>query len=87
MELLERAEPPSSTLTRRPAAGSRWPYRLLEDARPLAESFLATYSPYDYVVCPSGSCTAMVTHHYDHMLAGQRGLKNSRRKPSSCASS
>ena len=45
-----------------------------EDARPLAESFLKIYAPYDYVVCPSGSCTAMVTHHYDHFLEGHPGF-------------
>ena len=45
-----------------------------EEARPLAESFLKTYAPYEYVVCPSGSCTAMVTHHYDHFLEGQPGF-------------
>ena len=35
-----------------------------EDARPLAERFLKIFEPYQYVVCPSGSCTAMVRAHY-----------------------
>ncbi|QDT63123.1 Lactate utilization protein A [Calycomorphotria hydatis] len=35
-----------------------------EDARPLAMRFFQTFQSYDAVVCPSGSCTAMVRHHY-----------------------
>ena len=44
------------------------------EARPLAERFLRTFSAFDYVVCPSGSCTAMVRHHYDEYLAGKPGF-------------
>ncbi|HVJ67276.1 MAG TPA: (Fe-S)-binding protein [Caulifigura sp.] len=47
-----------------------------EDARPLAEAFLKLFAPYDAVVCPSGSCTAMVTHHYDSFLDGKPGFDN-----------
>ncbi|MFN8390534.1 MAG: (Fe-S)-binding protein [Bdellovibrionota bacterium] len=36
-----------------------------EDARRLAERFYSIFGGYDYVVCPSGSCTAMVRHHFD----------------------
>ncbi|MCA9113425.1 MAG: (Fe-S)-binding protein, partial [Planctomycetaceae bacterium] len=32
----------------------------LDQAKPLAEAFLKIFAPYDYIVCPSGSCTAMV---------------------------
>lgn len=46
----------------------------IEDARPLAERFLRIFSPYEAVVCPSGSCTAMVTHHYDEFLDGRPGF-------------
>lgn len=35
-----------------------------KDAEPLARQFLRLFSPYDYVVCPSGSCVAMVRQHY-----------------------
>ena len=38
------------------------------DAAPLAERFLEIFSPYDYVVCPSGSCVSMVKNHYDHLV-------------------
>jgi L-lactate dehydrogenase complex protein LldE len=33
-------------------------------ARPLAERFLRIFGAYDHVVCPSGSCVAMVRAHY-----------------------
>ena len=42
-----------------------------EEARPLALKFLQIFKDYDYVVCPSGSCTAMVRNHYDEYLAGR----------------
>ncbi|HAW28416.1 MAG TPA: Fe-S oxidoreductase, partial [Planctomycetaceae bacterium] len=32
---------------------------------PLAKRFLEIFKGYDAVVCPSGSCVSMVTHHYD----------------------
>lgn len=38
------------------------------DAAPLARRFVTLFEPYDYVVCPSGSCVAMVTHHYETLL-------------------
>jgi len=41
---------------------------LLDDARPLAERFLETFGDYEYVVSPSGSCVAMVRHHYEQVL-------------------
>ena len=45
-----------------------------EEARPLAERFLKIFGGYDYVVCPSGSCTAMVRHHYEEYLDGLPGF-------------
>lgn len=41
------------------------------DAGRLAEHFFETFRPFDYVVCPSGSCTAMVRHHYQAFAAGR----------------
>lgn len=41
-----------------------------EEARPLAVKFLQIFKDYDYVVAPSGSCVAMVRHHYDEYLHG-----------------
>ena len=37
----------------------------LDDTAPVARNFVKTFAGYDYVVAPSGSCVAMVTHHYD----------------------
>jgi L-lactate dehydrogenase complex protein LldE len=39
-----------------------------DDARPLARRFLKVFAGYDYVVAPSGSCVAMVRHHYRELL-------------------
>ncbi len=36
-----------------------------DDAAPLARRFVNIFGPYEYIVCPSGSCAAMVTHHYE----------------------
>jgi L-lactate dehydrogenase complex protein LldE len=47
---------------------------LTEQTRPLAERFLDIFSPYDRVVCPSGSCTSMVRHHYDEYLGDRSGF-------------
>ncbi len=51
-----------------------------EAAAPLARRFLDVFRDYEYVVCPSGSCTAMVTHHYDHFLAGEAGFGELKRR-------
>jgi len=40
------------------------------DARPIAEKFVRVFSKAEVVVCPSGSCTAMVRSHYPELLAG-----------------
>jgi len=40
----------------------------VQDAVPLAQRFLEIFAPYDYVVCPSGSCTAMVRKHYHDLV-------------------
>jgi L-lactate dehydrogenase complex protein LldE len=40
-----------------------------EEARPLAEAFLRIFHPFDAVVCPSGSCVAMVRHHYEEFFS------------------
>ncbi len=42
--------------------------------RPLARKFFEIFKNYRYVVCPSGSCVAMVRHHYDEYLAGEPGF-------------
>jgi L-lactate dehydrogenase complex protein LldE len=36
-----------------------------DQTRPLAQRFLEIFRDYPYVVAPSGSCVAMVRHHYE----------------------
>ena len=50
------------------------------EARPLAERFLEIFAPYDAVVAPSGSCVAMVRHHYDEYLDGRPGFEELKHK-------
>lgn len=69
LELLERHGcevdfPPAQTCCGQPMANTG----CTADAKPLAEKFLSIFQDYEYVVCPSGSCTAMVTHHYEELL-------------------
>lgn len=56
--------PPEQTCCGQPMANAG----STEAARPLAERFLSIFERYAYVVCPSGSCTAMVRHHYQDLL-------------------
>lgn len=69
LELLESLDcqvefPESQTCCGQPMANTGcW-----EDARPLARRFVEIFKEYEYVVCPSGSCTSMVTHHYHDLL-------------------
>ncbi len=51
-----------------------------EDTRPLALKFYEIFKDYQYVVCPSGSCVAMVRHHYDDYLAGRPGFEELKHK-------
>ncbi|MEZ6121365.1 MAG: (Fe-S)-binding protein [Pirellulaceae bacterium] len=45
-----------------------------DDAAPLARDFLKNFADDQYVVSPSGSCVAMVRHHYDHLLPDNADL-------------
>jgi L-lactate dehydrogenase complex protein LldE len=44
------------------------------DTAPLAERFLRVFGGCEYVVSPSGSCVAMVRHHYAPFLADHAGF-------------
>jgi L-lactate dehydrogenase complex protein LldE len=46
------------------------------EAVPLARRFVRVFAQYDAIVCPSGSCAAMVVEHYPRLaeLAGDPGL-------------
>ncbi len=50
------------------------------DTRPLALKFFDIFRNYEYVVCPSGSCVAMVRHHYDEYLQGTPGFDDLKQK-------
>jgi L-lactate dehydrogenase complex protein LldE len=70
VDLLERHGvavdyPEAQTCCGQPMANSG----LGDAARPLAERFLQIFGEYDHVVCPSGSCVAMVRVHYRGLLA------------------
>src|SRR3982750_2337768 len=68
-DVLERAGcrvdfPERQTCCGQPAFNSG--YR--DDARAMAAHFLDVFRDADYLVCPSGSCTAMSSHHYDELF-------------------
>jgi len=51
----------------------------VDEVKPLAEKFLKVFGEYDYVVCPSGSCTSMVRKHYEEYIEAEP-LENLTRK-------
>ena len=67
---VEVAFPTAQTCCGQPMANTG----CVDDARPLAFKFLNIFREFDYVVCPSGSCTAMVRLHYNEFLKGQDGF-------------
>lgn len=65
LELLEQQQlqvvyPPGQTCCGQPMANTG----CNADTAPVAQRFVELFAPYDYVVCPSGSCAAMVRQHY-----------------------
>lgn len=51
-----------------------------EDTRPLAERFFQIFRGYEYVVCPSGSCVAMIRQHYDEYFHGNAEFNEFKRR-------
>ncbi len=45
-----------------------------DEARQVARHFLKVFRGADYIVVPSGSCTAMITHHYPELFARESPL-------------
>jgi L-lactate dehydrogenase complex protein LldE len=75
LELLERFDlevvyPEQQTCCGQPMANTG----CTEEARPFARRFLEIFGSFDYVVAPSGSCVAMVRHHYHEFLHGVAGF-------------
>ena len=76
VELLEKAGvevdfPVEQTCCGQPMANTGCQH----ETRPLALKFLKIFRDFPYVVCPSGSCVAMVRHHYREHLEGQPGFE------------
>jgi L-lactate dehydrogenase complex protein LldE len=72
VDLLERHGvevdyPEAQTCCGQPMANSG----MADAARPLAERFVRIFGGYEHVVCPSGSCAAMVRVHYRGLLGEQ----------------
>lgn len=81
VQLLERLGvevvfPPEQTCCGQPMANTG----CIAEAAPLAEKFFHIFEKFDYVVCPSGSCTSMVRNHYDSYLQGRPGFDELKKK-------
>ena len=80
LELLEKLGcevhfPSEQTCCGQPLANSG----MEEEAKPIYKNFINTFQQYDYIVCPSGSCTYHVRHHYD-ILPQDEAVKHIRTK-------
>jgi len=74
-EVLERLGyqvdfPAAQTCCGQPAFNSGY----IEDARKVARHFLDVFSDAEYVVVPSGSCTSMITHHYEDIFQSDSAM-------------
>lgn len=58
------AVPQAQTCCGQPA----WNAGADRDTRAIAEQVITTFSEFDYVVAPSGSCTGMIKRHYPEVL-------------------
>lgn len=81
VEVLERfgcdvSFPPQQTCCGQPMANTG----CTADTEPLAKKFLSIFGEFPYVVCPSGSCTAMVRHHYEEYLRDEPGFEELKAK-------
>jgi L-lactate dehydrogenase complex protein LldE len=70
LELLEQlgvdvVYPPEQTCCGQPMANTG----CTADAAPVARRLVEMFADFDAIVCPSGSCTAMVRHHYAEFFA------------------
>jgi len=68
-EVLERAGcavdfPEAQTCCGQPAFNSGFRH----EAREVARHFLSVFSKAEYIVVPSGSCTSMITHHFEDIF-------------------
>ena len=56
---------PAQTCCGQAAFNSGYP----EEARTVGRHFLDVFADAEYIVVPSGSCTSMITHHYEEIFA------------------
>ena len=56
--------PQAQTCCGQPPFNSGYP----EDARTVARHFLDVFRDSEYIVVPSGSCTSIITHHYEEIF-------------------
>jgi L-lactate dehydrogenase complex protein LldE len=80
-ELLERFGatvrfPEAQTCCGQPMSNSGF----FDDARPLARKMIDVFADFEYVVCPSGSCTSMVRNHYPDLLRDEPRLSSLRKR-------
>jgi L-lactate dehydrogenase complex protein LldE len=68
--------PPAQTCCGQPMVNAG----CVDDARLVAERFVAAFRPYDYVVGPSASCVAMVRGHYHDVVADEQARQKIARK-------
>lgn len=68
--------PPEQTCCGQPMANAG----CASDAARLAERHVRLFSSYDYVVCPSGSCTSMVRNHYAELLPDREDVRRVRER-------
>ncbi len=52
----------------------------LDQAKPLAQRFIEIFKKYDYIVCPSGSCTSMVVNHYHELINDEHAYHEIQKK-------
>jgi L-lactate dehydrogenase complex protein LldE len=81
LELLQRFGvevdfPPAQTCCGQPMANTG----CSDEAGTLAKKFFEVFRRYDYVVCPSGSCVAMIRQHYGEFSRGQPEFENLRKR-------
>jgi len=74
-EVLERLGyavdfPAAQTCCGQPAFNSGYP----EEARAVARHFLHVFRDAEHVVVPSGSCTSMITHHFEDIFANDAAM-------------
>lgn len=80
LELLQKvgctvAFPREQTCCGQPLANSG----MEQEARPIYAHFVETFSQYEYVVCPSGSCVYHINKHYD-VLEQTEAVRNVRER-------